>query len=141
MPAITISSREDMNSKSMLAPASQPVGGISLRPVSLGSLEILRQLGNVLATGSAELDNIDSRTLTEYIWVHGAPMEEVVDLVYNKPSQVAAKAALFAMAVTPTDLRLITSSLAADQAAVQAASATVVPDPDVPASPNTQAPR
>lgn len=140
MPTISITSREDTNNRSMLAPAQKPVDGVSLRPISLGSLEILRQLGNALATGSAELDAIDTKTLTEFIWVHAAPQDEVVDTVYNHPSQVACKATLFAMSISPAMLREVTSSFAADQASVRAASATAIPDPDLPDSPNAPTP-
>ena len=141
MPTISIASREDANNRSMLAPAQKPVGGVKLRPISLGSLEIMRQLGNPLATGSAEMDTLDTKSLTEFIWVHAAPQDEVVDTVYNHPSQVAVKSTLFAMSISPAELKLITGALAADQAAVQAASATAVPDPDLPDSPNAPTPR
>ena len=139
MPTISISTREDNNNRSMVQPDARLESGISLRPISLGSLEILRQLGNPLASGDTSLSNIDTHTLTEFIWVHAAPLEEVVDTVYNAPSQVGRTAALFAMASSPAELRTITASLSADQAAVQAASA--IPQPDSTDSPNGQTPR
>ena len=61
--------------------------------ISLGSLEVLRQLGNPLSSGNAELANIDIGILTEFIWVHAAPLDEVMETVYNTPSQVKRKAA------------------------------------------------
>ncbi len=139
MPTISISTREDSNNRSMVQPPARTESGLSLRPISLGSLEILRQLGNPLCTGAADITNIDTRTLTEFIWVHAAPLEEVVETVYNAPSQVNRKAALFAMNISPSELRVITSALSADQAAVQAASA--IPQPDNTDSPNELAPR
>ena len=139
MPTISISTREDNNNRSMVQPDARLESGISLRPISLGSLEILRQLGNPLASGDTSLSNIDTHTLSEFIWVHAAPLEEVVDTVYNAPSQVGRKAALFAMTISPAELRTITASLSADQAAVQAASA--IPQPDSTDSPNGQTPR
>ncbi|MBR5889570.1 MAG: hypothetical protein IKY92_05960 [Akkermansia sp.] len=139
MPTITISTREDNNNRSMVQPDARLESGISLRPISLGSLEILRQLGNPLASGDTSLSNIDTHTLTEFIWVHAAPLDEVVDTVYNAPSQVGRKAALFAMTISPAELRTITASLSADQAAVQAASA--IPQPDDTDSPNERTPR
>lgn len=139
MPTISISTREDSNNRSMVQPPARTESGLSLRPISLGSLEILRQLGNLLCTGAADITNIDTRTLTEFIWVHAAPLEEVVETVYNAPSQVNRKAALFAMNISPSELRVITSALSADQAAVQAASA--IPQPDNTDSPNELAPR
>lgn len=139
MPTISISSREDSNNRSMIQPPARTESGLSLRPISLGSLEVLRQLGNPLASGDADMTNIDTRTLTEFIWVHAAPLDEVVETVYNTPSQVNRKAALFAMSISPAELRVITSALSADQASLQAASA--IPQPDATDSPNELTPR
>ena len=139
MPTISISTREDENNRSMIQPPARAESGLTLRPISLGSLEVLRQLGNPLSAGNAELTNIDIGILTEFIWVHAAPLDEVLETVYNAPSQVGRKAALFAMLISPAKLRTITSSLSADQAAVQAASA--IPQPEEHDSPNELAPR
>ena len=139
MPTISISSREDSNNRSMMQPQARTESGLSLRPISLGSLEILRQLGNPISSGNADMSNIDTRTLTEFIWVHAAPLDEVMDTVYNTPSQVNRKAALFAINISPAELRTITTALATDQAAVQAASA--IPLPEDTDSPNGLTPR
>lgn len=139
MPTISISSREDSNNRSLVQPPVRTESGLSLRPISLGSLEVLRQLGNPLASGNAELTNIDTGILTEFIWVHAAPLEEVMETVYNAPSQVKRRAAQFAMTISPAELRVITSALSADQAALQAASA--IPQPDSTDSPNELTPR
>ena len=139
MPTISISSREDSNNRSMVQPPVRTKSGLSLRPISLGSLEVLRQLGNPLASGDADMTNIDTHTLTEFIWVHAAPLDEVGETVYHAPSQVHRKAALFAMNISPAELRTITSALSADQASLQAASA--IPQPDATDSPNELTPR
>ena len=139
MPTISISTREDENNRSMIQPPARTESGLTLRPISLGSLEVLRQLGNPLSSGNAELTNIDIGILTEFIWVHAAPLDEVVETVYNTPSQVKRKAAQFAMSISPAELRVITSALSADQAALQAASA--IPQPDSTDSPNGHTPR
>ena len=139
MPTISISTREDENNRSMIQPPARTESGLTLRPISLGSLEVLRQLGNPLASGDADMTNIDTRTLTEFIWVHAAPLDEVVETVYNTPSQVNRKAALFAMSISPAELRVITSALSADQASLQAASA--IPQPDATDFPNALTPR
>lgn len=139
MPTISISSREDSNNRSLVQPPVRTESGLSLRPISLGSLEVLRQLGNPLASGNTELTDIDTGILTEFIWVHAAPLDEVMETVYNAPSQVKRRAAQFAMTISPAELRVITSALSADQAALQAASA--IPQPDSTDSPNEQTPR
>ena len=87
------------------------------------------------------MGEIDTRTLTEFLWVHGAPIDEVLDTVYNHPTQVGLKATAFAMSISPAELRGITTSLAADRAAIQSASAEPIPDPDSPTSPNAHTPR
>lgn len=139
MPTISISSREDSNNRSLVQPPVRTESGLSLRPISLGSLEVLRQLGNPLASGNTELTDIDTGILTEFIWVHAAPLDEVMETVYNTPSQIKRRAAQFAMTISPAELRVITSALSADQAALQAASA--IPQPDSTDSPNELTPR
>ena len=139
MPTISISSREDSNNRSLVQPPARTESGLALRPISLGSLEVLRQLGNPLASGNTELSDIDTGILTEFIWVHAAPLDEVMETVYNAPSQVKRRAAQFAMTISPAELRVITSALSADQAALQAASA--IPQPDSTDSPNELTPR
>ena len=139
MPTISISSREDSNNRSLVQPPARTESGLALRPISLGSLEVLRQLGNPLASGNTELTDIDTGILTEFIWVHAAPLDEVMETVYNTPSQVKRRAAQFAMTISPAELRVITSALSADQAALQAASA--IPQPDSTDSPNELTPR
>ena len=69
------------------------------------------------------MGEIDTRTLTEFLWVHGAPIDEVLDTVYNYPTQIGLKATAFAMSISPAELRVFTSSLAAGRAAIQSASA------------------
>ena len=139
MPSISISTREDSNNRSLVQPPVRTESGLSLRPISLGSLEVLRQLGNPLASGNTELTDIDTGILTEFIWVHAAPLDEVMETVYNAPSQVKRRAAQFAMTISPAELRVITSALSADQAALQAASA--IPQPDSTDSPTELTPR
>ncbi len=131
--------REDGNNRSMVAPAPRLQSGLILRPISLGSLEVLRQLGNPLAAADDTLE-VDSRALTEFLWVHAAPQDAVLDAVYNTPTRVPRMVAEFAMNVSPGELHRITAALAADRAAVEAASAAPLPDPDLPESPNAHAP-
>ena len=138
---IHTATREESNNRAMLAPESKTRSGIVLRAISLGSLEILRQLANPLSTAEADLSAVDTRVLAEFLWVHGAPIEEVLDTVYNTPTQVAVKAAAFALQISPAELRSITGALAADRAAIRSAGAEPLPDADAPASPNVPTPR
>lgn len=89
MPTISISTREDENNRSMIQPPARTESGLTLRPISLGSLEVLRQLGNPLSTGNAELTNIGIGILTEFIWVHAAHMcPKVSWLIRRKPDEI-----------------------------------------------------
>lgn len=120
--AINIQTRENINARSMLAPESTGIAGLTLRPISLGSMELLRQVNNPLATGDTEVE-IDSHTLAEFIWIHAAPLDEIMETVYDYPSQVGKKVTLFCMNISPTDISKVATSLAGDRAAVIAASA------------------
>lgn len=125
--AISISSRDDSNNAAMVAPDVTNTAGFNLRPISLGSLELLRQINNPLATGSDNAD-LDFHVIAEFVWIHAAPIEAVVETVYNRPSQIAREVALFCMNISPSDIKLIGASLAGDRAAIQAASAAPVPE-------------
>ena len=140
MPHINIQTREDENNRSIIKPDTRLKNGLVLRPISLGSLEILRQLGNPLCSGVTEAVETDIRVLTEYIWVHAAPIENVVDAVYNTPSQVPKKVALFCMNIKPNELSTIINSLVADSASVEMAGTIPQSEADD-ESPNAQAPR
>ena len=134
-----LESRDDVNNRSMLAPAPRLDSGLTLRPISLGSLEILRQLGNPLAAAETQLTDIDTRALTEFLWVHAAPVETVLDMVFSTPARVPRAVAEFALTVKPAELSRIMTALVADRAGIEAASAAPLPDPDMPPSPNEPA--
>lgn len=137
--AININTRDDENNRSIVKPAAK-VGNFTLRPISLGSLELLRQIGNTLATGEANPDALDLHTLSQFVWVHAAPLDKVIDTIYNAPGKVAQEVATFCLDVTPADLKGVASALTTDCAAIQAASA-VPADSSDEESPNAQTPR
>lgn len=124
---ISISTRDDSNNASMVAPDAVPTAGLKLRPISLGSLELLRQISNPLATG-ADDSELDFHTIAEFVWIHAAPVEEVVETVYSRPSQVPKAVALFCMDISPSDIKLIGASLAGDRSAIASASASPLPE-------------
>ena len=128
-PSISISSRESLNNASMIAPAAQPAKSLRLRPISLGSLELLRQMDNPLASG-ADAAELDMHTIAEFIWVHAAPLEEAIETVFNHSAQVSQSVARFCMQVSPADIRNIAASLSGEQASILAASAIPLPNED-----------
>ena len=135
---INIETRDTLNAASMLQPA-QKVGELTLRPLSLGSLELLRIIGNPLASGnSAALENIDTSVFAQYIWVHAAPQEKVVDIIFNRIGALAEAVTVFSLAISPADLQLIAQSLQGDLGAIEAASAQ--PEPTESDNPNAPTP-
>lgn len=133
---ISITTREDINNSAFTRPAAK-AGSLTLRPISLGSLELLRQIGNALATGEASPDSLDLHTISQFVWVHAAPLEEVVDTIYNEPASVGKAVALFCLDVAPAELQQIAAALTADCSAIQAAGA-IPTAPDDDDSPNAQ---
>jgi len=121
--SISIQTREERNNASMLQ-ASAKVAGLTLRPISLGSLEILRSIGNPLASGNPEdLSHIDTSVFAQFIWVHAAPQDEVLDIVFNRTSELARTVTIFALQISPHDLQAVANSMQGDLSAVAAASA------------------
>ena len=55
----------------MLASESKTKSGIVLRAISLGPLEILRQLANPLSTAEADLSAVDTRVPVEFLHMRG----------------------------------------------------------------------
>lgn len=135
---ISIQTREDTNNASILQPIQQ-IGKLTLRPLSLGSIEILRSIGNPLATGNiAAIETLDTSAFAQFIWVHAAAQEEVLDIVFNRISELARAVTTFALAISPADLQAVAKSLQGDMSAIEAASAQ--PESTDNASPNVQAP-
>ncbi len=136
--SINIQTRDSLNNASMLQPAPK-IGntGLTLRPVSLGSLELLRAVNNPLAGSNATnaLPELDTTALAQYIWIHAAPIDEVIEIIYNRPSDIAKSVATFALKITPADLRSVTAVLQGDLGSIEAA--TAAPEPrDGEESPN-----
>ncbi len=128
--SINIQTRDSLNNASMLQPAPT-IGntGLTLRPVSLGSLELLRAVNNPLAGSNAteSLPELDTTAMAQYLWIHAAPINDVIETIYNRPSDIAKSVAIFAMQITPADLRSVTGLLQGDLQSIEAASA--APEP------------
>lgn len=62
-----------------------PVGGLHLRPFSLGTLNVCRQLNLTLfLDGEAELDDDEKqRQIVAFAWVQSAPLAEVLAALRN----------------------------------------------------------
>ncbi len=121
--AITIETRDNTNNASIIAPASK-VGNVTMRPISLGSIELLRAIGNPLASGNQTMiDSLDTSIFAQFIWVHAAPLDEVVDTIYNDLASLARKVTVFSLNISPQDLQALASNMQKDMSAIEAASA------------------
>lgn len=58
------------------------VCGITLRPLSPGSFDLLQRLGNALVAGGAGVTHAEAHAAAiEYIWIHSAPLEQVMTII------------------------------------------------------------
>ncbi|MFI3244035.1 MAG: hypothetical protein R3Y56_07280 [Akkermansia sp.] len=136
--AITIETRDTTNNASIITPAAK-VGNLTMRPISLGSIELLREIGNPLASGNQTMiDSLDASIFAQFIWVHAAPIDEVVDTIYNDLSSLARKVTVFSLNISPQDLNALAANLQRDLGAIEAASAQ--PEESDSESPNAPTP-
>lgn len=56
-------------------------GPFDLRPLSAGSFALLNRLGNPMVTGAATDNDAMFTAVCEYVWVHSAPIQEVIQIV------------------------------------------------------------
>lgn len=137
MPNIKIKSREDTNNSSMVKPEPHSIAGLHVRSISLGSLEILREMGNPIANGS-QTENLTMGDISQFVWVHAAEEETVLDTVYNKAYLLSKTVAKFCLNITQEDIQKIVVAIRGDQSAIATASA--IPLPDDHDSPNELSP-
>lgn len=64
-------------------------GPFELRPLSAGSFALLNRLGNPMVTGAATDNNAMFTAVCEYVWIHSAPLDEVIRIV--GPSDMSAE--------------------------------------------------
>lgn len=82
-------------------------GPLELRPVTVGSIVLLIEMGNRLfaeddADSGGDFDELAS--VIEFLWVHAAPIEDVLDLADDPPRRSRAIRA-FGMEIELPDLR------------------------------------
>ena len=124
--------RENKQTETLLAgdAAQQLSGGLTVRPISFGTMLVFRRLGHPfggLAAG-AEL-TLTQEHLAQALWVMCAPWEQVRSLTRGGDMDAVADAVLdFAATVSPEQLAEFTRYLAGEKEAADTAAAVVLPD-------------
>jgi hypothetical protein len=65
-------------------------GPFELRPLSAGSFALLNRLGNPMVTGAATDNDAMFSAVCEYVWIHSAPIQEVIQIVGRSDLSAAA---------------------------------------------------
>ena len=123
-----------------LCTIAQPVqcGSLSVRPVTFGSLLLLRKLGNPLAAAMESgrpVQTQDMESIVEFLWVQCAPWQDVKRIVCSlRPgsdrSELDAALIDFAVGLTPDTVKAALEEFKHQQDAISAAAADVIPDND-----------
>jgi hypothetical protein len=100
--------------------------GLTVRPITAGSLDLLYLTGNMLFSADAPAKaGSEIAAIAEFLWIHTAPLEEVLDAAED-PALFRRKTRAFALQVDIDDLGKITAAISA--AGEQIAAATVEPE-------------
>jgi len=115
-------------------------GDLTLRPVTAGSMAILLQVGNGLFTAEeleegaapeASKPYADLDALFEFIWVHTAPIEEVLEMVENGDLNDLHKAARrVGLTLSFDDLSSFQEQFVKVALGIQAAKVEAIPEGD-----------
>lgn len=115
------------------------VGPYKLRPISGGSFELLGQIGNQLVTGAVDGTQMGLPALTaavnEYIWIHSAPLDEVI-AVRTRDDVPADAVRRMAMEIEIGEILAFTTTFTAAAVAMAAALAESDEDDDEPGKPD-----
>lgn len=85
--------REQNLGHGMIEATSKTIGGIKMRPFSIGSKQVADLLGLSMFTGNGDgLSEIElQRQINTFVWMQSAPLDDVAEAVANN---TAGKAAL-----------------------------------------------
>lgn len=87
----------------MIEASSKTIGGIKMRPFSIGSKQVADLLGLTMFTGGEATSEIElQRQINTFVWMQSAPLDEVAEAVANN---TAGKAALiYSLGIELTNL-------------------------------------
>lgn len=83
--------RDQLIALGMIESESKTIGGIKMRPFSIGSRQIADLLNISMIYGEAVSEIELQRQINSFVWMQSAPVEEVADAIANN---TAGKAAL-----------------------------------------------
>jgi hypothetical protein len=83
--------RDQLIALGMIESESKTIGGIKMRPFSIGSRQIADLLNISMIYGEAVSEVELQRQINTFVWMQSAPVEEVADAIANN---TAGKAAL-----------------------------------------------
>ncbi|MCB1089045.1 MAG: hypothetical protein KDM63_18565 [Verrucomicrobiae bacterium] len=126
---------EDTRTEKLEAAFAEPsedgtkVGTLRLRPFSLGTLNVCRQLGLTLfLEGEADLDDEEKqRQIVAFAWAQSAPLPEVLDALRTKSA--ADRIAEFEFRMDVGDLPLLIQEIQRISELAAAAAVEVAPKP------------
>jgi len=102
-------------------------GSLRLRPLTAGSLNILMETGNPLFTGGDPSEAAQFQALFEFIWIHTAPEEEVIDATSN-PDLLHTQARKLSLSISFDDLTGFAAGFAQLNQRMNAALVEIVPE-------------
>lgn len=118
----------------VLALGESVVDGLTLRPITFGTLLVLRKLGNPLGTaleGRSVPSTEDLEALAEFMWVQAAPWHEVKRLAASGDKDAVSAAVLdWAERLTPAQMQAAVASIGRHGTHVAAVATDVIPDKD-----------
>lgn len=138
--------REKILNDAMMAPdAVEVCPGVRVRRMSMQSLAMCSRVG-VKIPGPDDLKSAETPedafrvfpAISEFVFIHAAPIEAVEECVYVKPSLLARNADRFLTKIPVDKLVDVFLAISADQAAISAAETKI--DSEAPDSKNTPSP-
>ena len=102
-------------------------GPLTLRPLTAGSLNILMETGNPLFTGGDPSESAQFQALFEFIWIHTAPENEVIEACGN-PDLLHTQARKLSLSISFDDLTEFAAGFASLNQRMNAALVETVPE-------------
>ena len=125
--------RAEQNHRTLTQPAVE-IAGYKLRPFSVGSMDLCRQVGLSMVEGIADVPPAEiNRQLAAFLFIHAKPLEEVLAACAKTP-EVFARDHLFAFTfeVPIDELFKVADFLERQLAHVRAATVDIAEKPPLP---------
>lgn len=136
--------RSGMLDAAMLAPEETEIcAGLKVRRMSIGSLDLLCKIASPFAdlekTASGDVA-FSATDIARFLYIHGAPLEEVVQTVEREREKLSERATRFAMGIPVAALGNAMKAISGDAGGILAARADAIPDKTASKSKNGRRP-